>query len=119
MNAPRHSCGAPADLALINGVLRTCRGLSRSELADSICELLDWERANDRLKKGDCLELIDLLEADGLASPPACRNRRRFGPLPPADDCVLSASVRDFVLKIRLGLLIDGGLRINSEVDVG
>lgn len=84
-------CGkvlSEGEVDLINGVLRTCRGLSRSELANTICELLGWERANGRLKKRECLELIDLLEADGLASPPAYRNRRRFGPLPPADDGV-------------------------------
>ena len=33
------------EVSLIQEVVETCAGISRAELAQTICELLDWRRA--------------------------------------------------------------------------
>jgi hypothetical protein len=53
------------ELALIDEVVAACQGLSRTELASTVCELLDWRRANGRLKSRECWALLEQLEAAG------------------------------------------------------
>ena len=46
-------CGQPLSedtLELIVEVTGSCTGVSRTELAATLCELLEWRRANGRLK---------------------------------------------------------------------
>lgn len=50
---------------LIVEVTGSCTGVSRSELAATVCELLDWRRANGRLKSRECWALLEQLEAAG------------------------------------------------------
>src|SRR5208282_872731 len=42
------------DLAEIKEVIETCRNLSRTEIASTICELFSWERQSGRLKTVEC-----------------------------------------------------------------
>ncbi len=59
---------------ILHEVIDSC-GLSRHELASTICESLGWVRANGNLKSQECYEYLDLLEAGGLVELP-----RRRGP---------------------------------------
>jgi len=38
------------ELSLIQEVVETCAGISRTELSHTVCELLEWRRANGGLK---------------------------------------------------------------------
>jgi len=72
-------CGQPLsaeELELIGGVTRSCRGLSRTELASTVCELLGWRRANGRLKSRECWAFLERLEdAGALKLPPRHRTK--------------------------------------------
>jgi len=59
------------ELELIEGVVRSCAGLSRAELAYTVCELLEWRRANGALKARECREFLERLEARGALKLPA------------------------------------------------
>ena len=67
-------CGegvSSGELELIEGVVRSCCGLSRAELAHTVCELLQWRRANGALKARECRELLERLETQGALKLPA------------------------------------------------
>ena len=53
------------ELALIEGITESCTGLSRTELARTVCELLGWRRANGGLKSRECWTLLEQLEGAG------------------------------------------------------
>lgn len=62
-------CGrqfASEELLLIQEVVQTCSGISRTELAHTVCELLQWKRANGGLKARECRDLLERLESRGL-----------------------------------------------------
>ena len=65
------------DLSLIQEVVGSCGGISRTELSHTVCELLDWKRANGRLKARECLDLLQRLEGQGLLKLP---ENRQSGP---------------------------------------
>ncbi len=64
---------------LIEGILHSCTGLSRTELARTVCELLGWRRANGGLKSRECRALLEQLEADGALALPARRPTKPKG----------------------------------------
>ena len=48
------SCGrefTQEELSLIQEIVEDCSNLTRTELAGTVCELLDWKRPSGRLKK--------------------------------------------------------------------
>ena len=67
------------ELALIREVVESSCGLSRTELANTVCELLDWRRPNGSLKGVECRELLDRLEACGSLVLPEKQKRRPWG----------------------------------------
>jgi len=67
------------ELALVHDVVARCRGLSRQELAYTVCELLEWRRPNGGLKVWECKELLGALEARGLLELPALRATKPRG----------------------------------------
>lgn len=67
------------ELALIQEVVESCGGLSRMELAHTVCELLGWTRANGGLKARECREFLERLEADGLLNLPEKRPGKPVG----------------------------------------
>jgi len=67
------------DLALIREVVVTCGGLSRQELASTVCELLGWRRAGGGLKTIECKELLERLESDGLVELPPLERTKPQG----------------------------------------
>lgn len=53
------------EVSLIREVVQDCKGLSRLELAHTVCELLDWKRPNGGLKARECRDLLERLEFQG------------------------------------------------------
>ena len=51
---------------MIQEVVQTCKGLSRFELAHTVCELLDWKRPSGGLKARECRDLLERLECQGV-----------------------------------------------------
>lgn len=75
-------CGtavSPEEWAILQEIVETC-GVSRSELASTICEALGWVRSNGRLKTRECYEYLGVLEEKGLLQGlPAKREQRPRG----------------------------------------
>jgi hypothetical protein len=69
----------PDELALIREVVASCPGLSRMELAHTVCELLGWTRPQGTLKGRECREFLEGLAARGLLHLPAKRPGRPSG----------------------------------------
>ena len=51
---------------MIREMVQTCKGLSRLELAHTVCELLDWKRLGGGLKARECRDLLERLEGQGV-----------------------------------------------------
>ena len=67
------------EMTLIREVVRECSGLSRMELARTVCELLRWRRPNGRLKARECREFLERLDAEDALELPAKRRGRALG----------------------------------------
>lgn len=67
------------ELTLIGEVVSTCNGLSRMELAHTMCELLGWRRPSGLLKGRECREFLEKLEGRGLLRLPDKRAGRPVG----------------------------------------
>lgn len=66
-------CGrtfTPEELHLIRDIVSDCAGISRFELANTVCELLDWKRPAGGLKTRECMDLLERLETQGLMTLP-------------------------------------------------
>lgn len=77
----RRFCGrefSAQEVSLIKEVVATCAGISRNELAHTICELLNWKRASGRLKATEGLQLLERLEGQGLLALPAKKSLGRI-----------------------------------------
>jgi hypothetical protein len=61
------------EIALVCEVVSSYPALSRQELANTVCELLDWRRPGGGLKTWECKELLDELEQRGVLELPALR----------------------------------------------
>jgi hypothetical protein len=61
------------EVSLIQEVVDSCGGISRNELACTVCELLEWVRPNGKLKNRECQELLAQLEGKGILNLPAKR----------------------------------------------
>lgn len=62
------------EVALIREVVTTCGGISRMELANTACELLDWKRPGGKLKARECRDLLERLEDQGVLKLPGKRS---------------------------------------------
>ena len=58
------------DVSLIQEVVETCAGISRLELAHTVCELLEWKRPGGGLKARECRDLLERLERQGVLTLP-------------------------------------------------
>lgn len=68
-----------SELSLIQEVVGSCGGLSRMELARTVCELLDWKRPNGSLKARECREFLERLENGGHFELPKKRPSKPVG----------------------------------------
>jgi hypothetical protein len=67
-------CGrefTPEEVLLIQEVVQTCAGISRTELAHTVCELLEWKRPGGGLKGREGRDLLERLECQGILTLPA------------------------------------------------
>jgi hypothetical protein len=89
MNTTRKSerfCGREftrKELLLIQDVVHTCDGISRMELAHTVCELLGWKRAGGGLKARECSVFLERLEDQAFLTLPV---KRQIGPRQPKRD---------------------------------
>ena len=73
-------CFSPEELALIRQAASDYAPLGITEIARTICEWLDWQRPNGRLKNHECRLLLERLQHQGLLTLPALRRSGRRGP---------------------------------------
>lgn len=66
-------------LSLIIELSERYRHLSRTELANTVCELLGWRRANGKLKTVECRQWLERLEAQAVIELPVRRAGRPRG----------------------------------------
>ena len=69
-----------AEIELIREVVSDFCGLSLTEMARTICELLEWKRPNGRLKNHECRLFLEKLSADGRLRLPTLRQSGPRGP---------------------------------------
>jgi hypothetical protein len=65
-------------MEVIKSVISDCAGLSRTELANTISEILDWRCLNGKLKTVECLAFLEELDEKSIFRLPAslpCRPR--------------------------------------------
>jgi hypothetical protein len=67
------------DLAVIRRLVNLYGGLSRTELASTICELLDWQRPNGGLKTIECRQFLESLHERSVIALPELRIGRPRG----------------------------------------
>src|SRR6266516_6927533 len=100
----------PEELDLIRQITRDFSTLSLTELAHTICELLEWRRPNGGLKSPECYDFLQALHARGwlpwLSVPPKKLRPRTTqwderSDAPPAS---LAGEIGDY-LPVRLQLL--------------
>lgn len=97
----------PEELELVREVVSSC-GFSRNELANTVCELLGWKRANRKLKAQECVEWLQELEQQGLIQLPVAKQAGSRAPRSRVEltarsepQPVISGSVKD-VVPVRL-----------------
>ncbi len=76
-------CGrtfARHELELMRQLAAEFSALGVTEIARTLCELLDWKRPNGKLKNHECRQLLERLEAEGVLTLPALRRLGGRGP---------------------------------------
>jgi hypothetical protein len=79
-------CGRPLstdELRLIQGIAKDFAALGRTEIANTVCELLQMLRPTGKLKTVECRAFLESLEDDGLLLLPPRRSQRRSQHKPP------------------------------------
>ena len=67
------------DIKLIDDIVKRCGGLSRMELAHTVCEVLQWQRNNGGLKARECREFLERLDSAGVIRLPEKRATKPVG----------------------------------------
>jgi Domain of unknown function (DUF4338) len=68
------------ELELMRQTTRDFSGLGVTEIARTICELLEWKRPSGGLKNHECRQLLERLQAQGFLKLPGVRNLGGRGP---------------------------------------
>jgi len=68
-----------AELQLICEVVKRHAGLSRMELAHTVCELLAWQRPGGGPKARECREFLERLDSQGIVQLPTKRATKPVG----------------------------------------
>jgi Domain of unknown function (DUF4338) len=69
-----------AELELMRQTTQEFSALGMTEIARTVCELLEWTRPNGGLKNHECRQLLERLQAEGFLKLPAVRNLGGRGP---------------------------------------
>jgi hypothetical protein len=81
--APATFCGRTfraGELALMRQTAREFSALGVTEIARTVCELLEWKRPRGGLKNRECRQLLERLHAEGFLQLPALRKLGGRGP---------------------------------------
>ena len=76
-------CGrtfVPAELELMRQTAQEFSALGVTEIARTVCELLEWTRPNGGLKNHECRHLLERLQAEGFLKLPEVRKLGGRGP---------------------------------------
>jgi Domain of unknown function (DUF4338) len=76
-------CGrtfSPSELDLMRQLAREFSGLGVTEIARTVCELLEWTRPGGGLKNHECRQLLERLQAEGFLQLPEVRKLGGRGP---------------------------------------
>src|SRR5437764_14820777 len=78
-----------SELELMRQIAREFSGLGVTEIARTVCELLEWKRSSGGLKNHECRQLLERLQAEDLLELPVLRKRGGTGPRRPdiSDSC--------------------------------
>jgi hypothetical protein len=68
------------ELELMRQVASDCAALGVTEIARTLCELLDWKRPSGRLKNHECRQLLEHLRDEGWLQLPSLRQVGPRGP---------------------------------------
>src|SRR5215471_18250704 len=68
------------EVELMREIAQDYAGLGVTEIARTVCELLDWRRPNGGLKNHECRQLLERLQAEGRLRLPAVRKTGKRGP---------------------------------------
>jgi hypothetical protein len=70
----------PSELGLMRQLAGEFSGLGVTEIARTVCELLEWTRPNGGLKSHECRQLLERLQAEGFLQLPEVRKLGGRGP---------------------------------------
>ena len=70
----------PGELDLMRQLAWEFSGLGVTEIARTVCELLEWTRPGGGLKSHECRQLLERLQAEGFLQLPEVRKLGRRGP---------------------------------------
>ena len=68
------------ELELMRQITREFSGLGVTEIARTVCELLEWKRSSGGLKNHECRHLLERLQTEGFLQLPELRQRGGRGP---------------------------------------
>jgi hypothetical protein len=68
------------ELELMRQITREFSGLGVTEIARTVCELLEWKRPSGGLKNHECRQLLERLQAEGFLQLPDLRKLGGQGP---------------------------------------
>ena len=83
------------ELELMRQIVQDFSGLGVTEIARTVCELLEWTRPSGGLKNHECRQLLERLQTKGFLQLPEVRNLGGRGPrrVDASEDCLQPASV--------------------------
>ena len=67
------------ELDEIKEIVDSCQGLSRTELANTVCELFTWKRPTGKLKSVECRQFLEYLDSKGIIGLPERQKGRPEG----------------------------------------
>ena len=70
------------ELSLIKELAEEFWGIPQTELASTVCELLEWKRANGKLKTVECRQFLQSMEEAGLIKLPRKRHKGKSKNMP-------------------------------------
>src|SRR6266849_6458133 len=68
------------EVELMRQMTHDYAGLGVTEIARTVCELLEWKRPNGGLKNHECRQLLERLAAEGVLTLPELRRLGGRGP---------------------------------------
>ena len=79
------------ELELMSQIAAQFSALGVTEIARTVCELLEWKRPNGGLKNHECRQLLERLAAEGVLTLPELRRLGGRGPRR-IDNCTMFSS---------------------------